>query len=257
MPVVLAVGGLLFTWFENRQTRAIEQNRVAGNQHIEHERAQDAIVKDYLDQMTELLLVRGLRTSFDGDEVRSVARARTLAALRGVDGARKATIVQFLYEAQLIGYVDSKECVGAIVHLKGSTLVGARLERAWFERANFAGADLRGTTLRGATLVGASFARATLVGARLERANFAGADLVGADLTKAMLEGADLEGTELVDADLSGTKLTGAILTGTDLSYCRGLTLDQLLQARSLHGAILLDDIDPADLGDKWSPPPP
>ena len=54
-------------------------------------------MKDYLDQMTELLLTRGLRTSLVGDEVRSVARARTLTALRGVAGERKATIVRFLY----------------------------------------------------------------------------------------------------------------------------------------------------------------
>ncbi|NJO83027.1 MAG: hypothetical protein HC828_09520 [Blastochloris sp.] len=47
------------------------------------------------------------------------------------------------------------------------------------------------------------------------------------------------------------------ITTGTDLAYGESLTVNQLLQSESLHGAILPDDINPAALGDKWSPPKP
>ena len=389
VPVVLAVGGLLFTWSENRQTRAIERERVTENQRIERERVQDAVLESYLDQMTDLLLNQNyaLRDSAENDEVRSVARARTLTALRGIDGARKATVVQFLYEAQLIGYSDGADAVATVVQLHKSDISGASLEwanltGASLEWANLTGAKLGGADLTGAKLLGADLTwaklewanltravltraklggavltraklgGADLTGASLEWANLTGADLTGAkllgadltwavltraklggadltwavlreadltradltgadltradltraklggvnlggavlegaklggtdltgadltravltgarlewanlsgaDLTRAVLEGAKLGGADLSGADLAWANLSGASLEGADLSYCQYLTLEQLLQAKSLHGAILPDYINPADLGDLWSPPKP
>ncbi|NOK80935.1 MAG: hypothetical protein GFH27_549287n16 [Chloroflexi bacterium AL-W] len=347
IPVVLTGGGIWFTRAENHLAREIERKRVRENhkieeerlkevRDIERERAQDVIVKDYLDQMTGLLLSHGLRTSLAGDEVRSVARARTLTALRGVDGGRKATIVQFLYEAQLIGGVyGSEETVDAVIQMQGADLSGAdlngaKLTRADLAEAKLAGANLNGSDLNeakltradlngaklagadlaeaklngawlavanltGVKLVGANLAGASLAGAKLGVANLngakltgaklvganlavaklieadlAGADLTGADLAwaklawvklekakleRAKLERADLTGASLVGVSLAWAKLTGTDLTRTDLAWSRGLTLDQLLRAESLHGADLPKYIDPADLGDLWSPP--
>lgn len=247
VPVVLAVGGLLFTWSENRQTRVIERERVAENQRIERERAQDAVLESYLDQMTDLLLNHDLRESNEGDEVRSVARARTLTALRRVDGERKATIVQFLYEAQLIGYPNDAEVVDSVVQMRQANLVGAKL----------LGANLVGAKLLEANLVGADLFGADLEWADLEWASLDGANLEWADLLSANLKRASLLMANLGGANLGGANLEGANLKRANLRGAEGLTLAQLRQAKSFHGATLPDYINPADLGDKWSPPKP
>lgn len=204
VPVVLAVGGLLFTWFENRQTRSIERDRVAENQRIERERAQDAVVKDYLDQMTELLLHHTLRNAAEDDEVRSVARARTLTALRNIDGTRRATIVQFLYESRLIGWSSGGARLGAIIPLSGANLDGA-----WLTGASLDGARLAGTTLDRAMFDGAWLMGASFDGAKLAQASFDGgnlSDCKGLTLDQ-LRESQSLRGTKLPDyinpADLS------------------------------------------------------
>ena len=314
VPLVLTGGGIWFTRSENRQAREIEQSRLVENRKIEEERlkeareleaqrieearelererAQDSIVKDYLDQMTELLLTRGLRTSLVGDEVRSVASARTLTALRGIDGMRKGTIMQFLYEAGLIGYMRGEELVDAVMQidgldlsgvglaggklmgadLSGSKLVGAKLAWADLLGADLSGADLSGADLTGACLFEAKVYWASLEMASLEMASLEMASLGMSNLRGVNLSGSDLIGTRLSDADLSGANLSGANLTGADLlgsnldgaefggailTDCQDLTLGRLREAKSLHGTTLPDHINPADLGDKWSPPKP
>jgi len=115
VPLVLAIGGFFLNRSENRyalklqerreaEARKIEEQRIQEAHNLEEQRAQEAGLNAYLDQMTQLLLDNNnkLRASKAGDEVRSVARARTLTVLRVLDGARKATVLQFLYEAKLI-----------------------------------------------------------------------------------------------------------------------------------------------------------
>jgi hypothetical protein len=93
IPAVLAIGGYLFTRSENRVTRVAAEQR-----------AQDDALQAYLDQMGQMLLDkdRPLRQSREGDELQTLARARTLTMLPSIDDARKGTVVQFLYEADLI-----------------------------------------------------------------------------------------------------------------------------------------------------------
>jgi hypothetical protein len=52
--------------------------------------------------MHELILDKRLRKSEEDDEIRNVARARTLAVLRSLDGNRKGHVVRFLCEAGLM-----------------------------------------------------------------------------------------------------------------------------------------------------------
>src|SRR5215217_1952470 len=61
MPVVLTIAGL---WFTAQQDRSAQE--------IEDERAQDAALQTYLDQMGTLLLAKdGLRESEEGSEIRT------------------------------------------------------------------------------------------------------------------------------------------------------------------------------------------
>jgi len=118
VPLILLGGGYLLNQSEKRRS---------WNQQTR--RAQDAALQSYLDQMTQLLLRENLSKTTSNTEVRSVARARTLTAVRSLDGKRKAAVLQFLFEAGLLGREELKE-EDAIVDLTGADLQGIELQAA-------------------------------------------------------------------------------------------------------------------------------
>ncbi len=144
--------------------------------------------------MSELLLVRNLRTSPPEAEVRNVARIRTLSTLNRLDGGRNNTLLQFLRESRLI------IATTPIISLREADLTGVDLSRA----------DLRRVDLSRTTLVSATLSKANFIDATLSAANLSGATLEGATLEWATLEEATLE-----EATLEGANLTGAILPTT------------------------------------------
>ena len=191
-------------------------------QPLPDQRSQDALLQAYFDQMGVLLLDKGLNGAYEGGdkvdrEVRTLARTRTLAALEGLDPARKRLVVLFLMEASLIQNAPGEEPVIGLV-----------------------GADLGGVDLT-----------YSAAGDAQPYASVPVADLSGADLTSADLSGANLgvvmDGTRLVGADLRGADLSGSVihdanLSGANLSGATGKTAEQLDgQAGSLEGAIMPD----------------
>jgi hypothetical protein len=78
----------------------------------------------YIDKMSELLLHEKLRDSAEDDEVRNIARVRTLSVLRGLDGKRKGDVIQFLHES---GLIDKDKC---IINLINADLSKADLHAA-------------------------------------------------------------------------------------------------------------------------------
>jgi len=151
IPLVLVVGGFLLNRAQRQQELDIAAEERETERQIAKDRDEERAVQSYLEAMTELLLEKKLRTSEEGSEVRSIARARTLTILRSLNGDRKSSILRFLYEAELI---DSEKTV---INLGGANLAWANL--AW---ANLVGANLVGAYLRGAYLE-----RAWLKGAQL------------------------------------------------------------------------------------------
>ena len=192
-------------------------------QPLPDQSSQDALLQAYLDQMSTLMLDKGLSGAIeegankDNREVRTLARMRTLAALERLDPARKRLVVLFLMEASLIQNAPGDEPVIGLI-----------------------GADLSGVDLT-----------YSAPGAAQPYAGVPVADLSSADLTYADLSGAALgvvmHGTRLVGADLRGADLDGAIihdanLSGANLEHATGKTADQLDgQAGSLEGAIMPD----------------
>jgi hypothetical protein len=168
IPLVLAGGALLL----NRSERNTERE-------IATDRQQEAALQVYLDRMTELLLEKDLRTT-ENEEVRSIARMRTLTVLRGLDGKRKGIVVIFLYEAGLL-------FVKPVIALVG--------------------ADLSGADLRGAFLKRVDLEEANLIGAHLSRANLWDANLIGADLSGANLSKANLREADMTEAKISPKQL--------------------------------------------------
>jgi uncharacterized protein YjbI with pentapeptide repeats len=217
VPVVLALGGYLFTRSENRR-----------NHEIADENRQDGMLQAYLDHMSQLLTDKEhpLRTVQQDDDVRVVARARTITVLPRLDSVRKGSVVRFLHESGLI----AKDQV--VLDLKGADLSGAFLIGADLRDADLSRADLSRADLRGAFLIDAVLIRTHLIGADLRDTV-----LIRTHLSWAVLRGADLRGTDLRDVVLIDADLRDAVLIGA-----RGITNQQLeQQAMSLEGATMPD----------------
>src|SRR5215216_1598969 len=172
---------------------------------VEHQRAQDEALHAYLDQIGQLLLDKDrpllksataseVPTGTDGEEVRTLARARTLTVLPRLNGERKRSILQFLYESGLIikGH--------AVVALRGADLTAANLSAAHLSAAHLSAAHLSAADL----------SRASLDAADLREAELRDADLSDASLSAANLHGADLGGADLRRAYLHATNLLRA-----------------------------------------------
>ena len=280
VPLALAAIGLWFSAQQDSHQQKIEEKRAKSDRHIEEQRAQDAALQAYLDQMSQLMLEGDLLDSKQDSEVRTLARARTLTVLTRLDSRRKGSVVQFLHEASLIkkeGPVVSLSAVrlrgadlshldlleanlsGANLNwadLSGTDLSGADLRNAHLSGANLNWADLSGVEMSGADLSDADLSEtdlneadlsnailsgADLGGAVLRDADLIDADLIDADLIGADLSGADLSGAYLNEADLSGAYLNEADLSGADLIGAKGVNEEQLEEAKSLEGATMPD----------------
>jgi uncharacterized protein YjbI with pentapeptide repeats len=223
IPIVLALGGYLFTMSENRRA-----------QRIAEQGAQDNALQAYLDQMSQLLADKGLRNKKHWlDDARVTARARSLTVLRQLSRERKRSILQFLYEAQLINEAekpgpDDNTFDARIVGLSGADLRDANLRYVTLEGAALDGANLENADLRDAKLSGIDLGGSYL----------SGADLRGANLSKATLREAQLQ--RKVELNLSGADLSGADLSGADLTDAN-VTEVQLAACKSLVGATMPD----------------
>ncbi|GER87646.1 hypothetical protein KDW_18080 [Dictyobacter vulcani] len=242
IPAVLAIGGYVFNLTSSRNEQKSTQVRDQTERDIAADNQREAALQVYVDKMSELLLDRNLRGSEEKDEVRKIARVRTLTILPRLDPARKRSIIEFIYEADLLDKdkpilnlrgADLREADLSYIDLSGANLRGINIHRA-----NLSGADLRDVNLRGSKLNGAilrgidlnraylfgvDFSGADLQGARLSDTNLSEAQLINANLHRASLSGAQLINANLHRANLNGvqlnnTNLSGAFLRGADLS---------------------------------------
>jgi len=236
------------TFLLNRSKRSTEQRRAEEHSALEREIAldgqQEAALQAYIDRMSDLLLKDKL-SKFSPEEVRSVARLRTLTVLRSLDPKRKGAVLLFLKDSGLIDRDAVIDLSGA--DLSGVSVTFSNLSRVNLSEANLSRADLRGTNLSKSYL-SATFLReadlqgANLSGADLFEANLNGAHLNQTKLHKANLNGADLRSCQLNDADLHDADLSGANLNVGDLAGAN-------LRGAKLGGAKLLGaDFREADL---------
>ena len=160
IPVVLAVAGFWLNQIQKSREEEATDKRTIAEQEAAEKRAQtereiasdyqrEAALQAYIDKMSELLLEKRLRGSAEDDEVRKIARVRTLRVLPRLDKERKRSVLQFLHESGLI------EKGKRIIDLSGADLSGA----------NLSGADLG--SARGADLGAANLSVANLGAARI------------------------------------------------------------------------------------------
>jgi uncharacterized protein YjbI with pentapeptide repeats len=274
IPLILGIATLLFgiqqahlADLQHQSDQKLAQQQHEVDQQLAADQQEQMTLQTYLDDMTKLIFDDKLGSQAIADKAASaeaavVAQAKTLIVLRRLNTQRKATVVQFLYEAHLIGYYDSLQHDRIIdlssvnlssVNLSGADLSEADLHDADLSYAILHDADLRYADLRGASLVEADLNFANLVSANLYGAVFTidyptydlTASLYGANLSYANLSEADLHDADLHDADLRGANLSsanlrGADLSGADLSGAR-VQQDQLSVAKSLTGATMPD----------------
>jgi len=243
VPVVLSLITVVFAWQQDIRQDQIETKRAKAERELARERAQDQALQAYLDQMSNLLLERNLRESAlgsnlpesaSGSEVRTLARARTLTVLSRLNSARKARLLQFLYETGLLHKEKPhphKE--KPVIDLNG---------------ADLSGIDLHNNNLSGggAFLINVSrnqFYEGTIEPSKA--ANLSGAILNDANLERAVLDYTNLENADLEDADLSHASLSETHLSNANLSHAN------LSHHANLDGADLsYADLTNADLSD-------
>ena len=224
IPLFLTIGAFhLESRVRSRQEKAVSE-RYAQEARIADNMSKQATLTSYLEKMEKLLLEKNLRTSLEDSEVRSVARAITIATIKNLDSERNNLLLSFLRESNLVQ--TTKE--GSI-----SLFSSLNLSNVDLSNVDFSGVNFREANLRGANLKGANLSKANLIDADIREANLSGTDLSGANLSNASLSGADLS-----EAFLSGADLSGASLIGTNLS-------DAFLEAANLNDAYLSQ----ADLG--------
>lgn len=174
VPFILAVAAGFLDW-----SRKVSEKRV------ETDRQRQKTLDDYLTCMTEMILKYNLIEKQQNNPARDIARTRTLAALRSLDGDRKAQLLQFLYESGLIG-------PDPIVLLNGADLTGAVLDEAVLVDAvlrgvHFEDASFKNSTLDSADLRGSNFSRGDFSGASMKDANLTQANLTNAKMTNEQL----------------------------------------------------------------------
>jgi uncharacterized protein YjbI with pentapeptide repeats len=246
IPIIVAVGTLYFTQQITLQQAQLSIS-ASDKQHqtdlqIANDQQQEATLKSYLDDMSDLLLNHNLRKSQPGDEVSQVARERTLTTLRRLKADRNQIVLQFLQDAHLI----SRE--NAVIDLRGANLsnddlTGANLHDTDLGCITMASNESPCTNLSHADLNFANLSYADLSYADLSGANLFNAALTPVDLSHTNLSGDDLSGVDLRFINLSGanlshTNLSGANLSGANLSHAK-VTNEQLAQAKSLKGATM------------------
>jgi uncharacterized protein YjbI with pentapeptide repeats len=228
VPLALATLGL---WFSVQQDTRQQQ--------LEEQRAQNAALQAYLDQMSQLMLQGDLlRSSEEDSEVRTLARARTQTVLGQLDSDRKASVVQFLYEASLI----NKEA--PVLNLSQVGLHGANLSQLDLSSADLSGADLSYADLHGTDLSDAKLNVAKMNNANLSDAFLSGAEMNNADLEFANLSGAEMNYAKLSDANLSVANMSDALLRYADLREAELIETDLSgadLREANLRDALLID----------------
>jgi uncharacterized protein YjbI with pentapeptide repeats len=224
IPALIGVGLFLL----NRSEKQTELD-------IATDRQREEALQAYLDRMSDLLLAE-TPLSAENEKAKKVARARTLAVLRGLDGARRGLVVRFLHETGLI------KAERIVVDLKGADLQGAELGEV-----DLVGDELSNTNLKEADLHGASLVNAKFVTSNLEGANLRSVNLTNADLEDANLNRADMRRSRLAHANLRRAKLESANLRNAD-AIAAVLISAHLAQADLRSAAFKSVNLEKADL---------
>jgi len=103
---------------------ALDDRRTKESRELEAQRAHEAALQNYFEQVGTLLIEQPLRRASPGDHLSTVVRAQTLTVLQGLDSDRKRILLQFLYDSGLI-HKDKPVVSLVLANLRGANLRGA------------------------------------------------------------------------------------------------------------------------------------
>ena len=224
IPFIFTASAIGFAGFQNqantnynKSQSAIANTQQANDRIIAHMQEQQNVVQTYLDRMSDLLLNPNIRDK-QGNDVRILAKARTLTILMDLDPDQKATIVNFLYYGDLIGQASSQTPYQPIVNLATADLTGINLSNISLQAANFQVANLSNAILVGTNLSSSYLPKVNLNYAHLQQAYLCYATFIGASTETSSLYHADLRNSHLTGANFTGADLRMANLSGANLS---------------------------------------
>lgn len=212
VPLAVAIGAAVISYFQKRteldiaakaraEDRDIAEQARINEQKIASDRQMQTTLEAYYDRMTALLLENNLRKAEANEEVRSIARARTMSVVKSLDAERNQLLFTFLKASKLIEkempIVDLRATDLSQADLRGIDLSGCDLSKADLSDANLSEANLSWANLSGANLSKAFLTDADLFSADLSRANLSTTHLVGTNLGNAILSLADLRGAKI------------------------------------------------------------
>jgi uncharacterized protein YjbI with pentapeptide repeats len=223
VPVVVGIGAAWFT---------AQQAKVSDRENTDNQR--ETALQAYIDKISELLLKEhlGERTEegkllAEYEQVRKLARVRTITLLTQLNARRIGYVFTFLRETGLMSTTSNDNVVSlSDADLRAMKWAQADLYEANLYFAVLTKADLRRAYLRRACLSRAILNEADLSGAYLNEADLGGAYLSGtiltkADMTEANFTEANLSYADLRGADLRGANFVGANLGGANLKAAR------------------------------------
>jgi len=199
-------------------TRSTQENQ----QMLQQEARQNSELQNYLSAVGQL-------PSNPDPVAEPAAQAQTLTVLPDLNPDQKRTVMQFLYQADLIDKDNPR------IGLFYADFTSANLKRTDTQDNKFV---LDNTNLRGVNLTDADLEYISM-----ESSNVSQAHLVNTDLRNANLSDADLNHAYLSHVDLSGANLSGADLSGVDLRNDTGLTQEQIDEAKGDERTQLSDDL--------------
>lgn len=262
IPTALAIGlWWLSSSEKKRDEYKVQQHRQLELQIALEDQNQEAL-NQYLNEMTSLILDGELKSRSEEYDVVALIVAKTHAALRMLDPVRKAILVQFLYDAELISMDEDSGRTHPILNLEnadlnGMVLTDANLSKIVLYRAHLRNADLQrvglyqaqlwGSDLTSANLYQTELIETNLVSSRIHSANLtyinaselnlamsdaSGADFSHSILIEAKFKQANLKGTKFVSSNVCGANFSEADLSEADLTECNFATWGDLKPAK-------------------------
>src|SRR5215204_4053020 len=219
VSALIALLGVLIAQVVNAHlTRTTQENQ----QLLDQEARQNSELQSYLSALGEL------PTNPD-PAADTAAQAQTLTVLPDLDPEQKRTVMQFLYQADLINKDNPR------IRLFYADLTSANLKGSDAQENKFV---LDNVNLRGVNLADANLEYISLTGTDLSNSHH-----VNTDFSNANLSDANFTHAYLSNVDLSGANLSGTDLSEVDLRNDWGLTQEQIDEAEGDERTRLPDDL--------------
>ena len=220
--VVFGVFTVVFTLEQNASARATREQ----DQRQEDENNRRIIFKEYIDDMTELLLERIKDTNIS--EILLHIRVQTLTVLRSIDEKQKVSVMVFLYENGLLRgdspfRVDLRGANFTGIQLWGSSNVACELPFLYLpgiyaEKINFYHCSLPGAVFDNASMSLAKFVSCSLWNAQFVRSNLTGAQFEGNHLSTSNFSGAYLSQSSIKSGFFRTVNLANTDLYQSDIA---------------------------------------